>query len=62
MSDKVTTMVDILPGAATKINSILVPDDDHRDNNDDHDHNSFGSMVDTMYTSDWDKYIISLML
>lgn len=51
MSDKVTTMVDILPGAATKINSILVPDDDHRDN-DDHDHNSFGSMVDTMYTSD----------
>ena len=46
-------MVDILPGAATKINSILVvPDDDHRDNNDDHDHNSFGSMVDTMYTSD----------
>ena len=61
MSDKVTTMVDILPGAATKINSILVPDDDHRDN-DDHDHNSFGSMVDTMYTSDWDKYIISLML
>ena len=40
-------MLDILSGAVTKVNSTQVPDDDHRDSNDDHDQNSFSNMVDT---------------
>ena len=39
-------MLDILSGAATKINSTQVPDDDHRDSDDDHAHNLFSNMVD----------------
>ena len=54
-------MLDILSGAVTKVNSTQVPDDDHRDSNDDHDQNSFSNMVDTSNVYIWLRQILKFL-